>query len=627
VFIVVCRDTRLAKLVYGWLTGETAGAPPPVEEFRNTQGREHTIRVDSRVVEDLATGAPRSDESRRLRFVLATIGKTEWPDRRPPTEWLDLVDKLNRRAVEEGRPAIDAGIPPGRDVRCIVSVAMLTEGWDATTVTHIVGLRPFQSQLLCEQVVGRGLRRSQYHDLSVEEVAKVYGVPFELIPLKATPGTPTPPPKIHHVRAVSPERDALEIRFPRVEGYVHRPSARIDANWDRVPRMTLDPMEIPDEVRVKGLSAEQGGRLSLFGPGALSEVSLDSWRNAHRMQELQFDMARYLTAVHVERWGDVPAQVLFPQMLAIVKRFVDQKVDPAGRRQRKDVFLEPYFTWAAEALLNALAPADEDAPELPRYEAHRGAGSTRDVDFWTSRPVWETTRSHVNYVVADTDKWEQSAAFYLDTDDRVITYVKNANLGFAIPYTFRGTAREYLPDFLVRLRYQGAEIGTLLLETKGYDPAERSKVEAAHRWVAAVNADGSYGRWVYRLVSTPSDVPRVVAPAITELMAPRSPGWRVALRRFTDDVRALYGDRVESIVLYGSRARGDATHDSDVDVVVVLKDCHDTHAELKRMAPAADRALLDYDVVLCAMPVDAQEYSEGRTPFLMNVRREGVSAP
>ena len=625
VFIVVCRDTRLARLVYEWLTGEASGAPPPIEEFRNAGGREHTVRVDSRVVEDLATGAPKNDESRRLRFVLATIGKTEWPDRRPPAEWLDLVERMNRRATEEGSALVDASIPPGRDVRCIVSVAMLTEGWDATTVTHIVGLRPFESQLLCEQVVGRGLRRSQYHDLFVEEVAKVYGVPFELIPLKATPGTPTPPPRIHHVRAISPDRDQFEIRFPRVEGYFHRPSARVEVNWHRVPAMTLDPGEIPDHVRLKGLSSERGGRLSVFGPGALSEASLEPWRAAHRMQELQYDLARHLTTRHVEEYAEIPAHTLFPQMLAIVRRFVEDKVHPVGRRHRKDVFLEPYFTWAADSLLDALTPADDDAPELPRYEAHRGPGSTRDVDFWTSRPVWETTRSHVNYVVADTQKWEQSAAYYLDTDDRVLAFVKNANLGFAIPYTYRGTPREYLPDFLVRLQHQGREVGTLVLETKGYDPAEMAKVDAAHRWVAAVNADGTYGRWAYRLVTSPSQVPTVVGSAIADVIAPRRPGWRAAFRRFIEEVTAAYGERVEEVVLYGSRARGDAAHDSDIDALVVLASCPDFWAELERIAPIASRISGEFDVVISAFPADAREYREGRTPFLLNVRREGIA--
>jgi len=519
VFIIVCRDTKLAKVVYEWVTGEGAGAAPPIEEFRNRDGREYTVRIDSKVVEEIASGVTKSDENRRLRFVLDTIGKTAWPGGKVPEEYLELVEKMNRRATEEGGPRIDPGAPPGRNVRCIVSVAMLTEGWDATTVTHIVGLRPFESQLLCEQVVGRGLRRSQYHDLTVEEVAKVYGVPFELIPLKAMPnGRPPPPPRVHHVYAISPQRDRLEITFPRVEGYTFRLTGRVRVAWDRVPELPLDPLKIPDQVKMKPLLTEQGGRLSLIGPGKTDDVTLDTWRNTKRLQELEFELAGALTRHYAQAATcEIPVHVLFTQILTIVRQFLREKVRPLGRTDRKDVFLDPYFSWAVQTLADAVVADGAEAEEIPRYEAHRGAGSTRDVDFWTSKPVRECERSHLNYVVTDTEKWEQSAAFYLDTDKRVAAFVKNFNLGFAIPYSHNGEAKEYIPDFLGRLRKNGEEVGTIILETKGHDPLAGAKDGAAHRWVAAVNADGRYGRWTYRLIRSPSDTPDALRSAVEEL--------------------------------------------------------------------------------------------------------------
>lgn len=519
VFIIVCRDTRLAKVVYEWITGEGEGSAPPVQEFRNHDGKEYTVRIDSKVVEEISSGVAKSDESRRLRFVLDTIGKIAWPVSRVPEEYLELVEKINRKVSEEGGEGVDPNIPPGRDVRCIVSVAMLTEGWDATTVTHIVGLRPFESQLLCEQVVGRGLRRSQYHDLTVEEVAKVYGVPFELIPLKATPGgTPTPPPKVHHVYALSPQRDPLEIRFPRVEGYAYRIRGRVRVAWERVPTLVLDPTNIPDEVKMKGLSTEEGGRLSLMGPGKTDEVTLQAWRGTKRIQELEFDLARALTRRYAKSPAcEVPPHALFPQMVGIVRQFLKEKVDPKGRTNRKDVFLDPYFSWAVGVLAEAVVPDDPASPELPRYEAHRGEGSTRDIDFWTSKPVRESERSHLTWVVMDTDRWEQTAAFYLDTDRHVVAFVKNFNLGFALPYIYNGEAREYIPDFLARLKKDGREVGTLILETKGYDPLADLKEAGARRWVAAVNAEGSHGRWAYRMVKSPTDTPEAVHSAAEEL--------------------------------------------------------------------------------------------------------------
>ncbi len=230
-------------------------------------------------------------------------------------------------------------------------------------------------------MVGRGLRRSRYDVLNCEnvddipeEVAKVYGVPFELIPLKTNPKTAQPPPKIHHVKAISPQKDALEIRFPRVEGYNFRVKNRITVDWERVSTLFLDPANIPNEVRVKGLSSDQGGHLSLLGPGRTDEVTLTEWRKTKRFGELEFELARTLTQKYAGSGVcDIPVQALFPQALIIVRMFLSKKVKPAGTTDIRDVFLDPY------------------------YEANREPGSTREVDFWTSRPVWECQRSHLNY--------------------------------------------------------------------------------------------------------------------------------------------------------------------------------------------------------------------------------------
>ena len=170
--------------------------------------------------------------------------RRDWPrDRqgRPiyPDGFEELAEKLDRPLH-----------PPGRDVRCIVSVGMLTEGWDCNTVTHIVGLRPFMSQLLCEQVVGRGLRRASYERgretaCSREEVAKVFGVPFEVIPFKANPQGPPPPRRSDGTSTPSPAKAAFEIRFPRVERYTQAIRNRVAVDWDTVPKLIIDPGFIP----------------------------------------------------------------------------------------------------------------------------------------------------------------------------------------------------------------------------------------------------------------------------------------------------------------------------------------------------------------------------------------------
>src|SRR5882762_4074611 len=512
VFILVCKNTKIAKVIYEWLADDKCppGIPPArIAGFRNRDGRANTIRVDSRVIHETDTDEAKDDETRWMRFTLDTVGKTAWPaDRqaRPiyPEKFEELAKKL-------GRPLH----PPGRDIRCIVSVGMLTEGWDCSTVTHIIGLRPFMSQLLCEQVVGRGLRRASYevgeNGLFTEEVAKVFGVPFEVIPFKANPQGPAPPRvKRYHVHAVL-EKARYEIRFPRIEGYTQAVRNRVTMNWGGAPRLSLQPDSIPPQVEVKGLSITNMGRAKLTGPGRLDEVSLREYRSKLRVQELVFDLARGMTKHYVAQPGCyVPAHVLFPQLAVIIQRYVDEKVDVHPPADIKDLGLAPYYGWLVEIITENIRPdmSGGETPEIPRYESSRGPGSTGEVDFWTSREPREVKKSHLNYVVPDTQKWEQAAAYYIDTHPAVDAFAKNSGLGFAIPYLHNGQMHDYVPDFIIRLKTD--PLVHLILEIKGYDPLEEVKRAAAERWVAAVNSDGAHGRWAYTLVKKTTDVAEAI---------------------------------------------------------------------------------------------------------------------
>jgi type III restriction enzyme len=510
VFIIVCKDTPLAKVVYDWI-GEgkcPMGIPPSkIDGFRNN-GQRNTIRVDSKVVHETNSGESKSDETRWMRFTLDTVGRVSWPK-----------DSLGRPIYPSGFEELakkrgESLDPPGQDVRCIVSVAMLTEGWDCNTVTHIVGLRPFMSQLLCEQVVGRGLRRKSYEPTEdgkfTEEVAKVFGVPFEVIPFKTSAGPAPPPVKRFHVHAV-PEKSEFEITFPRVEGYTQAIKNRVTVDWPAVPSITLDPLKIPAEVEVKGLSLSNHGRLSLAGPGRLDDVRLTEFRAKRRLQELVFDLSAHLAGRYIKQPScEIPAHVLFPQLATIVGRYVTEMVRAQPPADKKDLFLSPYYGWLVEVLLEAIRPdtAQGELPEVPIYEPTRGPGSTEDVDFWTSREVFEVHKSHLNYVVADTKKWEQSAAFRLDKSPAVHSFVKNASLGFAIPYLHNGQMHDYLPDFIIRS--QADTDRHLILEVKGYDPLEEVKTAAALRWVNAVNSDGRYGSWRYGMIKKIAELDRYV---------------------------------------------------------------------------------------------------------------------
>ncbi len=532
VFIIVCANTAIAKVVYEWLAENKPpmGVPPAgIRELQNTPDRRNTIRVDSRVVSETDSGRAKSDEVQWLRFTLDTVGKTQWPR-----------DRIGRPIYPEGfeelaRSRAGAPLhPPGRDVRCIVSVGMLTEGWDCNTVTHVVGLRPFMSQLLCEQVVGRGLRRRSYDvrevdgkALMTEEVAKIFGVPFQVVPFKTNPTGVAPPPQPkHHVHAL-PERAHLAIEFPRVEGYRQAIRNRVTVDWAHVPPLWIDPGKIPPEVEVKASLPTNTGRPSLLGPGRHETLDLNPYRKGKRVQALVFEIAKDLTREYVRASAESgteggtlvlpvplggaakaapstppgpPAHVLFPQLVTIVQRYIDEKVVPIRPAMKVDLYLSPYYGWAIEQLVSAIRPdaAHGEVPEVPRYETSRGPGSTADVDYWTSKDVRETVKSHLNYVVADTKVWEQSAAYILDTHPGVEAFAKNAGMGFAIPYLHNGQTHDYVPDFIARLTSDPSV--NLIVETKGFDERAEIKAAAAARWVAAVNADQRFGRWEYRLV-------------------------------------------------------------------------------------------------------------------------------
>lgn len=524
VFIVVCRDTKVAAEVHNWLADNQGNYGEAPLWFRNQPGEEVTVRVDSKVVEDLEEGGTK-DETRRLRFILDTIGKKTWPGGKIPEEWSDLVRKNNEKAVSDDNDGsykwIDERIPPGRNIRCIVSVAMLAEGWDANTVTHIVGLRPFGSQLLCEQVIGRALRRRSYAlneetDQFEEETAKVFGVPFELVPFKVSePKDPKPPKEPNHIFS-DPAKEHNEIEFPLVEGYYSPQTFEVSLNWDHIPKLTIDPKEVPDQVEMNSMTAPEGS-LAKFGPGQRPVLNLTAWRKQFRTQQVAFRLAQQVCKRWQAEQGDsevetVPVHVLFPKVAFAAKRFLQEKTDCKGSAEPCDVLLVgKYQQQAVDSLFEAIRKGSGglvDSPELPRIpKGASGRGSTKFVDYHTTKPIYAVNKCHLNAMVADTKKWEQSAGFALDVHPGVIKWVKNEHLGFYIPYRKHGVPSRYVPDFIAQL-----DIGlNLVLEIKGqYGDDADLKAKAAERWVSAVNEDGNWGLWLYRVVTEPTELPNLI---------------------------------------------------------------------------------------------------------------------
>ncbi|MDD9886461.1 MAG: DEAD/DEAH box helicase family protein, partial [Gammaproteobacteria bacterium] len=502
VLIIVCKTKALAKVVYEWLAEDrppgTAIPQAQLPGLHNSAETENTICVYSDMQREIESGSTRSDETRWMRHTLDTIGKMDWPrDSQRRAQYPDGFEELAEKTGREKHP-------PGRDVRCIVSVGMLTEGWDCNTVTHIIGLRPFMSQLLCEQVVGRGLRRASYevgeNGLMSEEIATVLGVPLSIFTVKAADDASLEKPQRHHVYAV-PEKEDYQISFPRVEGYRQTIRHRIVCDMDKAPPLRIDSGKIPPKVEMKAGLPANTGRLSLHGPGKISRASLEEFRQQARLQERICEMTTVLTRQYADDSEcQLPPGALFYQLYPIVRDYIGKKVFATAPADRKDAFLAPYYGYIIEQLLQSIR-ADEgagEAPELPRYERMRGNGSTAEVDFYTRREPYPVLKSHINAVVPDTNKFEQSAAWHLDNHPRVFSFAKNEGMGFGIPYLHNGESHDYMPDFLVRLQDEGHY---LILETKGYDELKEIKKSAAERWVAAVNADGRHGRWQYEMVS------------------------------------------------------------------------------------------------------------------------------
>ena len=507
VFILVARNKRLAKALYEWI-GENRNppgvAPLNIPDLANVDGRTVTIRVDTGVVAETDSDNTDSDENRWMRLTLDTVGSLAWPQDKQgqpvyPLGFEDLAKKLSRPLH-----------PPGRDVRCIVSVGMLTEGWDCNTVTHVIGLRPFQSQLLCEQVVGRALRRRFYHigedGKFEEEVAKVFGVPFEVVPFKATNADPKPKPAQRRIYPV-PSKAQHAITVPNVQGFQMGVRNRVTVeDWASVASTTLDPQDLPSTSAMA--AALNMNRPSVTAPGGAHMATLEAFRAEHREQQLAFQMSADLTRMYAaQSTCEAPPHVLFPQILRIVQHYLDHKVIARAPAVRLDAFLSPYYGWIIERLLTAIQPdtAAGEVPEVPDVDEARPL-RTNDISFFTPRPVTEAAKTHLNLVVADTISWEQSAGYQLDHHPVVRSFVKNSGLNFVVHYLHNGESSEYFPDFIARLETGDEQY--LIVELKGQDRdgTAEIKAQATVRWCAAINATARYGTWNYFLAYSVSEL-------------------------------------------------------------------------------------------------------------------------
>ena len=489
VMIVVCDNTDLAKLVH-----EHIARGNVLKELENNENNgEVTFRIDTKLLAEAEAafeGETKTEAAERLRKVVDTIGKTEW----------------------EGE-----GEPPGKNIRCVVSVGMLNEGWDAQNVTQILGLRAFTSQLLCEQVVGRGLRRLNYDDFSEPEYVDVYGVPFEVIPVKKKPLSRTEIPKVSTLVRALPERKHLEITFPRVEGYIVDVRSRIRLNLENVPFLKIGG-EDPTEVTVKPQVGYRIGRPDRLGPGPEVVHDRNPFHREKRLQATVYEIAAELTRRLTEKRKEWMARhILFPQVLEAVWRYLEERVVLERDVPLEEVALLKYKQRIIERLTEAIEPDTEvgEPHILPVIERFRPIGSTSEVQFRTYRPCVGTTKSHVSHVALDAPQWEHSVAYRLERIPEVVAYVRNDHLDFTIPYEWQGVRYEYRPDYLIRWRRgDGSEV-KVILEVKGFETEQdRQKEIAARRWVRAVNHHGEFGRWAFAICRDPSTLREALVRAV-----------------------------------------------------------------------------------------------------------------
>lgn len=537
--IVVAQNTDIAKVI-----AESVVRGDILQDLR---GDEVTFQIDSKVLKEAEVedgGPTKKVQEQLLRLKTATVGKAEWEGGAPPPAVQNLP--------EDQRHGFDT--PPGKNVRCVVSVGMLTEGWDAQNVTQILGLRAFSSQLLCEQVVGRALRRMSYevddNGMLQPEYADIFGVPFEVIPVQGTGTKPPEPPKLSTLVQAVPERKKLAVEFPRVEGYVRDVKARIhvdDNVVDEIPILRIEPTAEPTRVHVTPKAPTDGGEGLGGAVGGGEELTREQFYEEHRQQRTEFAIAADIVRALAKgtrtdgtelsfRPDAKSAQLLFPQVLDLVHRYVERRVALVGDARIGELALEKYKSVVVSRLLDAIEPDENagEAPQLPRIERHRPVGSTNDVLFRTTKNTFQTKRSHLSHAVVDST-WEGQAVFHLERDDLagiVIAYAKNDRLDFTIPYEIGGKQHNYVPDFIVRIGLDDGSELNLILETKGWKTeTDRQKETAAKRWYRAVNNHGGFGRWHFEMVEEPAKIPELLlriarpktftpAPAPTELLEP-----------------------------------------------------------------------------------------------------------
>ena len=551
-FIVVCNNQATSKLVYDYISGfKVPGDGDESESLQRGSARGHPSHENQRLEQGRLPLFRNFDEQGKplsrpntLLIDSERLESGEALDAKFRAMAADEIDRFRRERVERtGDLASGENISDqdllrevmntvgkegtlGESIRCVVSVSMLTEGWDANTVTHVLGVRAFGTQLLCEQVVGRALRRQSYElnedGLFGVEYADVLGIPFHFT---AEPVVVKPRPVVQPVtvKAVRPDRDACEIVFPRVVGYrVELPEEQVSARFNDDSTLVLTPELVgPSITRNEGII------------GAGVDLTVERL-NAYRHNTIAYHLTKRLLETKWREPGEPPKLHLFGQLKAIVLHWLSEHLVCKGDTRPAQLLYAELADMACERIVSGIvAEHVGEKPILATLDPFNSQGTSAAVHFRTTKKtIWQTDarRCHVDGAVCDSD-WEMELCRLLESHPNVLSYVANQGLGFTVPYRMGGDARTYVPDFIVRVDDGHGEEDplNLVVEVKGYrhEDAKVKKQTMENYWVPAVNRLGDHGRWAFvelkDVYAMRGDVDAALQSAMSEALAPLLP--------------------------------------------------------------------------------------------------------
>lgn len=498
VMLTVCNRTETAARVEYFFNGGDC-------LIQATHAPTRTLRVDSRVLEKAERGetiTKDKDYAIRLQEIIEASGL-------PADRVEALLELKQEELLRELVDTVGKRGKAGQKLQNVTSVAMLSEGWDAANVTHIMGLRAFTSQLLCEQVIGRGLRRVAHdmdeNGLFLPEYVNVFGVPLSIFQDVGEEGVAPPPPKPSVRIEVEPNRNQYEIRWPnvlRIESVLKR---ELVMDWTQVDVLTLEPMNTP-------LSADVAPSLtSAPNLAMVSEIDLEKATEDFRLQNLIFRAARKLYLQSASSFGG-DRQYLAVQLIRLVEQFLasDRLDIPSlwhqDEKRRRLLFALNMDTVVAHVHRFVTEQNVERLAAV--FDESRPIGSTAQMRPWlTTKPCQPTRHSQISHAVHDS-VWEKAVVDICEKRKFVAAWAKNDHLDFTVRYLWKGSTRNFVPDYLIRF----TNGKTLVLEVKGQDSEQnKAKRSAMQTWVKTINEQGGFGQWCFDVVFDPAKIMDVIS--------------------------------------------------------------------------------------------------------------------